>query len=69
MLFFLSSQFGPYSQPPTAFAATYARGGIPCRYVGLFFIFTKYIMKYISSCFIFKLGCLTPLISGKISNT
>ncbi|NXD90904.1 PACRL protein, partial [Chaetorhynchus papuensis] len=25
--------FGPYSQPPTAFAATYARGGIPCRLV------------------------------------
>ncbi|NXH29266.1 PACRL protein, partial [Myiagra hebetior] len=25
--------FGPYSQQPTAFAATYARGGIPCRLV------------------------------------
>ncbi|NWV92254.1 PACRL protein, partial [Machaerirhynchus nigripectus] len=25
--------FGPYSQPPTAFAATYTRGGIPCRLV------------------------------------
>uniref|UniRef100_A0A8B9NR76 Uncharacterized protein n=1 Tax=Accipiter nisus TaxID=211598 RepID=A0A8B9NR76_9AVES len=36
--------FGAYSRPPSAFAAIYAKGGIPCRCVGFVYFVTKCIL-------------------------